>query len=161
MTGALGWTDDRIATLKKLWVDGLSASEIAKELGEGATRNSVISKVHRLKLVTRPSVTQRRDPKPPRPRKERKIAMPRKAAVERPAYLETPGMEIAPPPPVEAWLPLHGSTPVKLELHKDGCRWPIGDPALFCNAHVHGKGPYCDIHHRRGNIPIERKKKAA
>ena len=28
----MGWTDERVETLKKLWLDGLSASQIAKQL---------------------------------------------------------------------------------------------------------------------------------
>ena len=44
------WTDERVEQLKKLWSDGLSASQIAAELG-GITRNAVIGKVHRLGLV--------------------------------------------------------------------------------------------------------------
>ncbi|MDO8902062.1 MAG: GcrA family cell cycle regulator, partial [Phenylobacterium sp.] len=40
----MGWTDERVETLKKLWQDGLSASQIAKQLG-GVTRNAVIGKV--------------------------------------------------------------------------------------------------------------------
>ena len=51
----MAWTDDRIDQLKKLWDDGLSASQIAKELGEGVTRNAVIGKAHRLGLKSRPS----------------------------------------------------------------------------------------------------------
>ena len=43
------WTDERVELLKKLWADGLSASQIAGELG-GITRNAVIGKVHRLGL---------------------------------------------------------------------------------------------------------------
>ncbi|MGB6229459.1 MAG: GcrA family cell cycle regulator, partial [Litorimonas sp.] len=43
------WTEDRVETLSKLWADGLSASQIAKQLG-GVTRNAVIGKVHRLGL---------------------------------------------------------------------------------------------------------------
>lgn len=160
ITASASWTDDRINALKRLWMDGLSASQIARELGEGATRNSVIGKVHRLKLSKRPSVAQRREPKPPRPKKERKITVRKDPPVRNESY-PIPGLEAAPPPPVEAWLALPGSTPVRVEDHKTGCRWPIGDPALFCNAHVHGKGSYCDMHHRRGNIPIERKKRAA
>jgi hypothetical protein len=42
----MGWTDERVELLKKLWQDGLSASQIAKQLG-GVTRNAVIGKVHR------------------------------------------------------------------------------------------------------------------
>ena len=46
------WTDERVELLKKLWSDGLSASQIAAELG-GITRNAVIGKVHRLGLSGR------------------------------------------------------------------------------------------------------------
>ena len=46
------WTDERVELLKKLWNDGLSASQIAAELG-GITRNAVIGKVHRLGLSGR------------------------------------------------------------------------------------------------------------
>src|SRR5690606_25261780 len=63
----MSWTDERVEMLKKLWTDGLSASQIAGELG-GITRNAVIGKVHRLGLSGRaksPSSTA------PRPRKAR------------------------------------------------------------------------------------------
>ena len=63
----MSWTDERVETLKKLWADGLSASQIAAELG-GITRNAVIGKVHRLGLSGRaksPSSAA------PRPRKAR------------------------------------------------------------------------------------------
>ena len=43
----MSWTDERVETLKKMWGEGQSASQIAKELG-GVTRNAVIGKVHRL-----------------------------------------------------------------------------------------------------------------
>ena len=43
------WSEPRITTLRTLWLDGLSASQIAKQLG-GVTRNAVIGKVHRLGL---------------------------------------------------------------------------------------------------------------
>jgi GcrA cell cycle regulator len=49
----MSWTDDRVTVLKKLWLEGLSASQIAKQLG-GVTRNAVIGKVHRLGLSGRP-----------------------------------------------------------------------------------------------------------
>ena len=48
----MAWSDERVAVLKKMWLDGNSASEIAKELGE-ITRNAVIGKVHRLGLSNR------------------------------------------------------------------------------------------------------------
>lgn len=49
----MSWTDERVELLKKLWLDGLSASQIAAELSNGITRNAVIGKVHRLGLSGR------------------------------------------------------------------------------------------------------------
>ena len=48
----MSWTDERIETLKRLWSEGHSASQIAGELG-GVSRKAVIGKVHRLKLESR------------------------------------------------------------------------------------------------------------
>ncbi|WP_293682907.1 GcrA family cell cycle regulator, partial [uncultured Phenylobacterium sp.] len=67
----MGWTDDRVDLLKTLWQDGLSASQISKQLG-GVTRNAVIGKIHRLGLSGRgtPSKPQRTvftSPRPTRP----------------------------------------------------------------------------------------------
>ncbi|MEC8197651.1 MAG: GcrA family cell cycle regulator, partial [Pseudomonadota bacterium] len=50
----MSWTDERVELLKKMWGEGQSASQIAKELG-GVTRNAVIGKVHRLGLSNRSS----------------------------------------------------------------------------------------------------------
>src|SRR5260221_129680 len=61
------WTDERVETLKKLWTEGLSASQIAAELG-GITRNAVIGKVHRLGLSGRAKSPAS---SAPRPRKAR------------------------------------------------------------------------------------------
>jgi len=55
----LTWTDDRVEQLKKLWEGGLSASQIAAELGN-VTRNAVIGKVHRLGLPAAPKARLRR-----------------------------------------------------------------------------------------------------
>ena len=57
----LTWSDDRVEQLKKLWEAGLSASQIAAELGN-VTRNAVIGKVHRLGLSGR----AKSPPRPPR-----------------------------------------------------------------------------------------------
>lgn len=52
----MSWTDERVELLKKMWAEGQSASQIAKELG-GVTRNAVIGKVHRLGLSNRSTTT--------------------------------------------------------------------------------------------------------
>ena len=65
----MGWTEERVELLKKLWLEGLSASQIAGVLGEGVTRNAVIGKVHRLKLSGRakPASSPPRVRQAPRP----------------------------------------------------------------------------------------------
>ena len=52
------WTEARVDKLKTLWEDGLSASQIAENLGD-VTRNAVIGKTHRLGLSSRPSPIKR------------------------------------------------------------------------------------------------------
>ncbi len=52
------WTETRVGQLKRLWEDGLSASQIASQLGD-VTRNAVIGKAHRLGLSSRPSPIKR------------------------------------------------------------------------------------------------------
>jgi len=58
----MSWTDERIATLKKMWEGGATASQIADELG-GVSRNAVIGKAHRLGLKARPSPVKANDAK--------------------------------------------------------------------------------------------------
>ncbi|WP_086608862.1 GcrA family cell cycle regulator [Erythrobacter donghaensis] len=58
----MSWTDERIATLRKMWEGGATASEIATELG-GVSRNAVIGKAHRLGLKARPSPVKANDKK--------------------------------------------------------------------------------------------------
>ncbi len=53
----MSWTDEKVATLKKLWDEGLTTGEIGKRLG--VSKNSVVGKVHRLKLKSRPSPIKR------------------------------------------------------------------------------------------------------
>ena len=71
----MSWTDERVETLKRMWGEGQSASQIAKELG-GVTRNAVIGKVHRLGLsnrsaarTTRKRSRSRLSPRAPNPRR--------------------------------------------------------------------------------------------
>ncbi len=78
----MGWTDERIATLKKMWEGGSTASEIAAELG-GVSRNAVIGKAHRLGLKARPSPVKANDKKKPAaPAKKPAVATPAPRAAE-------------------------------------------------------------------------------
>ncbi|WP_412058970.1 GcrA family cell cycle regulator [Bartonella sp. DGB2] len=62
----MNWTDERVTLLKQLWGEGLSASQIATQLG-GVSRNAVIGKVHRLKLGGRGKVNPSATSKPKKP----------------------------------------------------------------------------------------------
>ena len=56
----MSWTDERIEQLRNMWEKGLTASQIADELG-GVSRNAVIGKAHRLGLKSRPSPVKATD----------------------------------------------------------------------------------------------------
>ena len=56
----MAWDDQRVEKLRIYWDKGYTASKIAKMLGEGVTRNSVIGKAHRLKLASRVTSKQSR-----------------------------------------------------------------------------------------------------
>ncbi|PZO90396.1 MAG: GcrA cell cycle regulator [Sphingomonas sanxanigenens] len=64
----MSWTDERIEQLKKMWESGLTASQIAEELG-GVSRNAVIGKAHRLGLQSRPSPVKEKEAATPAPKK--------------------------------------------------------------------------------------------
>ena len=71
----MSWTDERIATLTKMWEGGATASQIAEKLG-GVSRNAVIGKAHRLGLKSRPSPVKANETKAPKPAAAKKPAKP-------------------------------------------------------------------------------------
>ncbi|MEM7702415.1 MAG: GcrA family cell cycle regulator [Pseudomonadota bacterium] len=75
----MSWTDERIATLKKMWEGGSTASQIAEELG-GVSRNAVIGKAHRLGLKSRPSPVKANEKKKAAKKAAAKASPPKKAA---------------------------------------------------------------------------------
>ena len=93
----MAWTEDRVEILTKLWAEGLSASQIAKQLG-GVTRNAVIGKVHRHGLSGRA--------KPPNPAKKKaRKTVARTRQTRAPSAPRAPRPVVQPrpaPPPIEA-----------------------------------------------------------
>jgi GcrA cell cycle regulator len=86
----MSWTDERIATLKKMWEGGATASQIADELG-GVSRNAVIGKAHRLGLKSRPSPVKAKDKKKPAKKATTKAAASaKKASAAKPATKPAP-----------------------------------------------------------------------
>lgn len=155
----MAWTDDRVELLKKLWSDGLSASQIANQMG-GVTRNAVIGKVHRLGLSGRVTSTrgranskvgkttaaakqrtQRREPKMP--------TMGNTALKSAPETKSIPVAE-AKVSPVKLVETVTGDNISIFDLTEYTCRWPVGDPSTndfhFCGSRNDGSGPYCESH---------------
>ncbi|MEL6708677.1 MAG: GcrA family cell cycle regulator [Pseudomonadota bacterium] len=75
----MSWTDERIATLKRMWEGGSTASQIAEELG-GVSRNAVIGKAHRLGLKSRPSPVKANEKKKAAKKAAAKASPPKKSA---------------------------------------------------------------------------------
>jgi GcrA cell cycle regulator len=146
------WTDERVETLKKLWTDGLSASQIAAELG-GITRNAVIGKVHRLGLSGRAKSPSSTAARPRKPRTHTHMLRVSRPAVRGNAALaHAYELEVeAEPEPIDNVIPL-GQRRTLLELTEDTCRWPIGDPGstefFFCGGQTITSLPYCSYHSR-------------
>ncbi len=101
----MSWTDERIATLKKMWEGGATASQIAEELG-GVSRNAVIGKAHRLGLKSRPSPVKTGEKKatssapaaPKKPAATRTSAEPKPVPAAKPAAAEASKPATAPAP---------------------------------------------------------------
>jgi GcrA cell cycle regulator len=172
----MSWTDERVEILKKMWGEGQSASQIAKELG-GVTRNAVIGKVHRLGLSNRattnaapkaeakPKATPKAEPKaPPKEQPASKAAEP---AAEKPSNVTPlrrqiiPAGQPLPPQPSANEISPEALARVSeiekkakkltlLELTERTCKWPVGDPATpnfwFCGLPTQTGKPYCEAH---------------
>jgi GcrA cell cycle regulator len=153
----MSWTDERVESLKKLWMDGLSASQIAAELGQGITRNAVIGKVHRLGLSGREKSSSTAHPARTRVKQAA-----RPAALRNPPPLISRGntaLATAPrtyappaPRPVEEVVVPISERVTLLELKEAMCRWPLGDPTTtefrFCGLKTPDASTYCPYHAR-------------
>lgn len=140
----MAWTDERIAQLKAGWEGGMTASQIAEQLGEGVTRNAVIGKAHRLGLESRPSPV--------------KAGEEAEAAVTTPVAAPAPAPVAAPAPAPVAARPA-AKKPVRsgkaaktslLDLNEKICKWPLGHPGdadfHFCGKPSQAGFPYCTEH---------------
>jgi len=149
----MSWTDERVALLTKLWADGLSASQIAAELG-GITRNAVIGKVHRLGLSGRAKSPSSSSPRPRKARSSGMLRVSRPSMRGNTALAYDYDIELEPEQidiPVEQRKTL-------LELTEKTCRWPIGDPGsqefYFCGGDTMNELPYCSYHSRVAYQPV-------
>ena len=156
------WTEERVELLKKLWGEGLSASQIAARFNNAVTREAVLGKVHRTNM-------------PPRGDKQGENRIMRKSR-KRPItpwrHLQVFGFidKNAPKavakdgyvPPADEPAPLHQRKTV-VTLEDDSCRWPIGD-AVYDKANFHFCGaekvpglPYCRPHCDRAFVSVPKR----
>jgi len=164
----MSWTDERVELLRKLWLEGLSASQIANELANGISRNAVIGKVHRLGLAGRAKAPSTASPRAPRIRPTRHAA-PRMAGVatrgNTALALKPQHLAIAEPEPIEEIVIPISERVTIMELREAMCRWPLGDPATpefrFCGAKkpATATGPYCAYHSRLAYQPVNERRR--
>jgi GcrA cell cycle regulator len=158
----MAWTDERVELLKKLWAEGLSASQIAGRLGS-VTRNAVIGKVHRLGLSGR-ATTSRMKSHRPRPRlAAKRLAKGRFAPLGNPAFRALYAEAEAYQPPVEELVIPMAERKSIASLDECSCRWPIGDPQMsdfyFCGKKKVPGLPYCEFHARRAFQPPQSRRR--
>ncbi|HEY2706657.1 MAG TPA: GcrA family cell cycle regulator [Caulobacteraceae bacterium] len=152
------WNEERIEALTKMWREGLSASQVARQLG-GVSRSAVIGKVHRLGIAGRDA--------PARPhnvggRPSTRIRATAGGVVRRPETPRTPRIIIPSAPRVAFEVP---ATATIHSLTDHACRWPIGEPDQegfgFCGRLRSGPGAYCAGHApmatRRRDTPMKTK----
>lgn len=176
------WTDERVEKLTKLWAEGLSASQIAAQLGD-VSRNAVIGKVHRLNLpgraksggsvaTARPAAKRPTAPAQPAPRaatfqQQRPAAAAPRAAARPAAQKDDFEFE----PLVATALPTAGDvilpTSLKLsltDLTERTCKWPVGDPLSdnfhFCGCEATESSPYCKFHAKMAYQPVSERRRA-
>ncbi len=161
----MSWTDDRVDLLKKLWSEGLSASQISGRLG-GVTRNAVIGKVHRLGLSGRATTTRTKARPRVRTAAARRVQQrPNFRQLGNPAFRSLyQGGEVEPfvPAVEEIDIPLAKRKNLQ-DLMENDCRWPIGDPQHddfhFCNRGKVPGLPYCEFHAKRAFQPPQARRR--
>lgn len=153
----MSWTEERVELLRKLWTEGLSASQIAAELG-GVTRNAVIGKVHRIGLSGRPknasshaAVRQKRTASRPNSHAKPGRAQPRTAMGEQAEAAAPASQPPRAPQPTDVPKPEFLMLDL-LELTEHHCKFPLGDPQEagfgFCGAPAKDGETYCAYHCR-------------
>ncbi len=170
---AMNWTDERVELLRKLWSEGLSASQIAAQLGS-VTRNAVIGKVHRLKLSSRGRTTAA----PARQKKTTTASVgtksaPRTTTVTRTVTIGATAIQTqfdAEPvaryhvrPTENVVVPISRRLQL-VQLSERTCKWPNGDPLSedfsFCGNDAAETGPYCGYHSRIAFQPANERRRS-
>ncbi len=160
----MSWTDERVELLRKLWLEGLSASQIARELANGISRNAVIGKVHRLGMSGRVKASAPASARPrvktARPAAHQRLAAPMMRGNTALAIRSQPVEALLPAQEEDVVIPMSEMVTI-MDLKESMCRWPMGDPTSgefrFCGAKKNAKqaGPYCSYHSRIAYQPAQ------
>ena len=164
----MSWTDERVETLKRMWLDGKSASQIAAELSNGITRNAVIGKVHRLGFAGRAKTPNMPAPRarPPKMEGSGNRALGKGSGGGGPishgatALAYSPQTDMAPDlrPIEDVVIPISARVTI-LELRDAMCKWPLGDPTTpefrYCGSPSPLGAPYCGPHARVAYQPAQ------
>jgi GcrA cell cycle regulator len=140
--GESPWDDARIARLRALWAEGHSMSEIGRCMG--MSKNTIVAKVHRLNLPSRPS-----------PIRAGGVA----TALQRDRIVKAPPLvAVALEPQLGDAARAFGPClrPALPREARFACVWPVGTPGTpqfrFCNADT-GDSVYCPRHHAIAFLP--------
>ena len=169
----MSWTEERVEILKKLWSEGLSASQIATAIG-GVSRNAVIGKVHRLKLAGRAKTGSVSAAATVVAAKNvGKVSLAQTATKAADDFLHAEEHQtfepVQDPKPVDLDASAQDVSKERrislLELTEATCKWPTGDPLVegfyFCGAEAESSSPYCKHHSKIAFQAIsERRRKA-
>ncbi len=168
----MSWTEQQIQALKKMWGNGYSASDIAKTLGGGLTRNAVIGKAHRLKLSSRPSPIAAGGEMP---MKVGGNVLPTMTKISKKRSMLRPLPPVQMPEAVARPVAREAFKPIEQIKRTEGiavtkagerhCRWPIGDPRSpefrFCGCPSYEGLPYCVDHARVAYQTVSRKSRVS
>ncbi len=129
-----------------MWMAGASASEIARQLNNGRTRNSVLGRIHRKNLRPRAERVQKKRPLPKPP----SVAMCDGAKTKKPlkpSFSDGPALE-EDPGPLDPPITL-------LDLGVEHCRWPYVTESsyVYCGRPPKAGKPFCECHCRIGYQP--------
>src|SRR3954463_16354278 len=159
----LTWSEERVEQLKKLWESGLSASQIAAELGN-VTRNAVIGKVHRLGLSGRAKAPSTAAPRPRKARPTQMVRVSRPMSRANTALAQAFAVEAETEPAAYANVVPMSRRLTLLQLNEATCHWPVGDPSspefFFCGGKSLSGLPYCAHHSRVAYQPASDRRRA-
>ncbi len=161
----MSWTEERVTRLTKLWSEGLSASQVAAELG-GVTRNAVIGKIHRLGLSGRDKPASKSGTRQKRTARTNGYSRVNRSTPRATKSSGTANSAKASTPNFEPVVDLVAPEPLRIKLvnlTESTCKWPLGDPQdadfSFCGHSIKTDTPYCEYHCKLAYQPIAERRR--